>query len=157
VLFLEEISIEILDVLGEDWRTVLRYMGEYLVNKGYAKESYIDALLKREENYPTGIEIPFGVNVAIPHAEVEHVLRQALIIGVPNKPVIFHNIEEPEDIVEVDLILLLVINNPDGYLNFLSNLTLLFQEEDFIRFAKEKSYRKLANLIIERCLKGKKK
>jgi len=62
---LDEISIEIMDV-REDWRTVLRQMAEYLLEKGYVKESYIDALIKREENYPTGIKIPLGVNVAMP-------------------------------------------------------------------------------------------
>lgn len=117
---MEEISIEILSVMGEDWRTVLRQMAEYLLKKGYVKDSYIDALIKREGNYPTGIKIPIGVNVAIPHAEIEYVIRQALVIGIPNKPVIFHNIEDPKDTVNVDLILLLVINNPKGYLNFLS-------------------------------------
>mgnify|MGYP000610229946 CR=1 FL=1 len=62
---MDEISIEIMDV-REDWRTVLRQMAEYLLEKGYVKESYIDALIKREENYPTGIKIPLGVNVAMP-------------------------------------------------------------------------------------------
>jgi len=68
---------------------------------------------------------------------------------------VFHNIEQPEDTVNVDLILLLVINNPEGYLSFcfLSNLTLPFQDKDFIKFVKEKSYDKLADLIVKRCLK----
>ncbi len=151
------IPIEIVEVEGESWCTVLKQMAKQLVDKGYVKESYVNALIEREKNYPTGIKIPSGINVAIPHADIEHVLRQALIIGVPKNPVIFHNIEEPKETISVELILLLVIKEPEGYVSFLSKLTRLFQDKDFITFAKGKLYKKLADLIVERCLKGKSK
>lgn len=147
--------IEILKVDGKEWRTVLEQMAKYLVKKRYVKDTYVSALITREESYPTGIKIPTGVNVAIPHADVEHVIKQALVIGVPKEPVTFHNIEDPEDTVDVEIILLLVIKDPNGYVAFLSNLTRLFQDKNFVNLVEKKAYKELADLIVRNCLKGK--
>lgn len=149
---MEGIIIDVREVSSADWRGALKELAEYALSKGYVKPSYINALLEREEKYPTGIEIPNAVNVAIPHAEVEHVYRQALIIAYGEKPVRFRNIEDPDSIVDVDVILLLIISNPDGYVQFLSKLTLLFQDEEFIRLAKSHRYRELGKLVAEKCL-----
>ncbi len=149
---MEDIIIDTRKVLSDDWEGALKELAEYALSKGYVKPSYVKALLDREEKYPTGISIPNAVNVAIPHAEVEHVYRQALIIGYGEKPVRFGNIEDPDSTVDVDVILLLIISNPDGYVQFLSKLTLLFQDKDFIELARSRRYRELGKLVAKRCL-----
>ena len=150
---LGKIKIEVKRVsVDGSWKPVLEDLAKYALQRGYVKDSFIPALIKRETEYPTGLEIPNGVNVAIPHAEVEHVLEQALLIGVPSKPVKFHSMEDPNKLIDVNLILLLIISNPDGYVKFLSKLTLLFQDKDFISYTKSGRYEDLGRLIAERCL-----
>jgi galactitol PTS system EIIA component len=100
--------------------------------KGYVTDEYRAALLDREEEYPTGLYIPpHDYAVAIPHADADLALEQALVVGVPDAPVTFHSMEAPEKTVEAELVLLLVVAETDGYSKFLSKLVSLFQEESF--------------------------
>ena len=43
----------------------LRNMGMLLFEKGYVRESYTEALLKREEIYPTGLNLQ-TISIAMP-------------------------------------------------------------------------------------------
>lgn len=149
-----KIDILFVKVLSTDMESVLREMSQYLCEKGYVKETYEDAIIKREKAYPTGLEIPGAINVCIPHVDIEHVNRQALLIGVPNQCISFKKMDKREEDVAVELIFNLVINDPNGYVRFLSNLVVLFQDANFVKMAKEKDYQKLAN-AIEKCFPGK--
>ncbi|HIE23111.1 MAG TPA: PTS sugar transporter subunit IIA [Candidatus Korarchaeota archaeon] len=46
------------------------------------------AILEVHPPVPTPVttRIPTGVNVAIPHADLEHVIKQALVIGATKEP-----------------------------------------------------------------------
>ncbi|MHA1676660.1 MAG: PTS sugar transporter subunit IIA [Candidatus Njordarchaeales archaeon] len=148
----KKIDILTINLDSNSWEDALRKMSRILYEKGYVKESYEEALIKREKVYPTGLEIPDRVNVAIPHADVEHVKKQALFIGIPEKPIRFQRMDDPDAPVDVGLILLLVIKDPKGYVKFLSKLTELFQDEMFTRFTKDRKIVELTNLIQERAL-----
>ena len=43
----------------------MKNLGSVVIKEGYAKESYVDALIAREEEYPTGLDVD-GMGVAIP-------------------------------------------------------------------------------------------
>lgn len=131
----------------------LRKMGEHAFEEGFVKDSYVNALLEREQEFPTGLEIPpEGLGLAIPHADPEHVNEEIFILGIPEEPVEFRSMEDPEETIEAELILLLVIKETEGYTQFLSNLTKLFQGEKFLKLAREKNEEKLLDLVIEKCL-----
>jgi PTS system galactitol-specific IIA component len=127
----------------------LRQLADFLFAKGYVAQTYADALIQRERSYPTGIQLPSGVNVALPHADAQHVHRQALVIGIPDRPTQFHSMEDASKVLDAHLILLLVIKNPDGYVKFLANLTLLFQKPEFAQTVKEERYEHLLGLIAK--------
>ncbi|WP_135305571.1 PTS sugar transporter subunit IIA [Haloarcula amylovorans] len=98
----------------------------------YVTDAYREALLDREVEYPTGIYIPpLDYGVAIPHADADLVTEQALIVGLPESSVAFNSMESPDETVDTELVLLLVVKDTDGYSEFLSNLVPLFQEESF--------------------------
>lgn len=136
---------------------VLKQMADLLFRKGYVRETYADALLEREKRYPTGLELPGGVNVAIPHADIQHVIKQALVIGAPDGPIQFNSMEDPSKFLDVHVIFLLVINNPDGYVKFLSNLAAMFQEEQFLRLVRERLYEDLGSLILRAAMPSSKR
>jgi len=127
----------------------LRQIADHLFRKGYVAHTYADALVQRERSYPTGIQLPSGLNIALPHADAQHVNRQALVIGVPDRPIQFHLMEDASKVLDAHLILLLVIKNPDGYVKFLANLTLLFQRPEFAQTVKEERYEDLLRLIAK--------
>jgi PTS system galactitol-specific IIA component len=130
-----------------DREDALKQLAEPLFKKGYVLDSYADALIERERKYPTGLTLPSGVNVALPHADGKHVNKPGLLIGVPDHPILFHLMDDSTKTANINLILLLVIKSADGYVRFLSDLTTLFQQQQFIQFVKERKFDELRLLI----------
>jgi PTS system galactitol-specific IIA component len=129
-------------------KEVLAYAAKMLYEMKYVDENYLSALLKREQEFPTGLAIREDFNVAIPHADVKYVLREALVIIKTDKSVLFRKMDEPDKEIPVDIVFLLVIKDPTGYIKFLAKLTELFSNEEFIKLAK------YANLVeLEKFLK----
>lgn len=149
---MENIDIKIIAIESDTWQNVLKIMGNYLYKNNYVKETYINAVIDREKVYPTGLEIPNAINIAIPHADIEHVNKQALLIGILKKPVKFFKMDNPNEQVDVEIVLMTVINDPKGYIKFLSKLTTLIRKEEFVNLAKEHNYNSIIKLIQEKCL-----
>jgi len=119
----------------------------------YVSDDYREALLEREQDFPTGIYIPpLDYGVAIPHADAELVDEQAMVIGLPESPVKFANMENPDEIVDVELVLLLAVADTDGYSEFLSKLVPLFQEESFYDDVRDGNGEAVVERITDTCL-----
>ena len=73
---------------ASDYKDVMKNLGSVVIKEGYAKESYVDALIAREEEYPTGLDVD-GMGVAIPHTSVEHVKKAGIAIAALKQPVTF--------------------------------------------------------------------
>lgn len=54
---------------------VLQLMGDAMIQEGYGEEGFTEAVLKREKDYPTGLDVD-GIGVAIPHTDAEHVKKR---------------------------------------------------------------------------------
>jgi len=108
----------------------LEQMSTMLLEKGYVKKSYSNAIIEREKKFPTGLKLQGEINVALPHADIEHVLRAALAVGVLEKAVEFRNMADPEERVEnVKMIFIPVITETHKYVEFLGFLVdNVFQE-----------------------------
>lgn len=119
----------------------------------YVTDAYGEALLDREGEFPTGIYIPsLDYGVAIPHADADLVTEQALVVGVPESSVAFDNMEAPEETVDTELVLLLVVADTDGYSEFLSNLVPLFQEKSFYEHIQSGDGDAIVEKISDACL-----
>lgn len=101
------------DLHAKDMEDVMRKMGGALISAGYAKASYVDALIKREKDFPTGLNADiFGV--AIPHTPMEHILKTTIAIGVLHDPVEFVEMGTSDDKVAVSMIFMLCIAGKPG-------------------------------------------
>lgn len=110
---------------------VLEFLANELVEKGYVKDSYKEALLKREQEFPTGLN--FGnYGVAIPHSDAIHVNKSTLCIVVPSKPMTFRNMDG-SGTVEVKLICNIVLKDKQNQTAMLSSLMGLFSDEDAVK------------------------
>lgn len=110
---------------------LLEDMSKYLIDKGYVKKTFIDAIKEREEVFPTGLRIR-DINVALPHTDAEHVIKPVILISVLKKPIDFHLMEDNEKSVPVNIVFMLAVHNPEDQLLLLQKLVNLFQEEGIL-------------------------
>jgi len=114
---------------------VLRELTDAAIKAGYAKQGYYEALLEREEKYPTGLHIP-QIEVAIPHADVEWTIKPSVTIAVLDEPVIFEPMGGEGGEVNARLVFMLTIEDPKEHIDFLRALTnLMGQAEILVEFA----------------------
>ncbi len=125
-------KIFVWDIDASNRYELLSSLANKLHNMSFVKETYLNALIDREENYPTGLVVRNDFNVAIPHADVEHVNEEALVVVKTNRKVAFRKMDEPNIEIPVDVVFLLVIKEPKGYVKFLAALTELFTKEEFV-------------------------
>ncbi|VBB08181.1 phosphoenolpyruvate-dependent sugar phosphotransferase system eiia 2 [Lucifera butyrica] len=108
---------------------VIRAMGAMLVEQGYVKESYVQALLDREKEFPTGI-MAAGLGVAIPHAAAGHVNQTTAAVWVLEHSIPFQVMGGSDaDVVDVNAVFMLAVTKPQEHLLFLQKLMGLFQNE----------------------------
>ena len=123
-----------------DRNTVFRTVSNLLLAKNYVEPSYPDALVAREENHPTAMQLE-KMGVAIPHVDVEHVREEKLVVVTCPEGIVFNQAEDPDSTMKVNVIFFLLLKEKDAHLDFLMKLISLFQrsnEMDKILWAKSK-------------------
>jgi len=110
---------------------VLRELTDAAIEAGYAKQGYYEALLEREEKYPTGLHIP-QIEVAIPHADVEWTIQPSVSVGILDEPVIFEPMGGEGGEVHARLVFMLTIEDPKEHIDFLRALTNLMGQADIL-------------------------
>ena len=89
--------------------------------KNYVKEEYIQAIQEREKEYPTGLpSTPPGI--AIPHANYEMVNKTTLAIATLKDPVLFHNMENNNEQLPIQIVIMMAIGEPHGQVEMLQKL-----------------------------------
>src|SRR5699024_25322 len=81
-------SVILLDMEANTKEEALGAMAKNLEDKELIKESYLDAVIARENEFSTGLPTK-GVSVAIPHTDVEHVNQKTISIAILKDPVEF--------------------------------------------------------------------
>lgn len=116
------------------------------------KETYVESLLKRERECPTGLQSEKGIGVAIPHADIEHVLEEAFVAIFPTKTLHFHKMDEPDKEIPVDLVLLLVVKSTQGYMKFLSDLASTINDEKFAELVGSRKTKEIIDFLVKNIL-----
>ncbi len=101
-------------------KEAIRLLAESLHSMGYVKDSFVEAVIRREELYPTGI--PTEIPVAIPHTDIEHCLQPGIAVGILRSPVEFYTISAPDQPIPVRVIFLLSVVNPSIQVGLLTRL-----------------------------------
>jgi PTS system galactitol-specific IIA component len=103
-----------------------------LYQHGYVRETFERAVLERERTFATGLPTP-EIQVAIPHADVEHVIRPAIAIGVLAEPVAFGEMGDPENTVAVRIVCMLAVSQSEVLVSLLRNLVGILQDPVLLR------------------------
>ena len=109
----------------------IRKLASLLETNGFAKETFTQAVIEREKVFPTGLPTkPIGI--AIPHTDAEHVHKGAMAVGILQSPVEFIEMGTVDSPVEISIISMLAISNPDMLITVLMKLANSFQDEQFL-------------------------
>ena len=94
---------------------------KYLVEKNYVSPEFEEALLIREQKFPTGL--PTEPPVAIPHTDGTFVKRDTILCILNNKEIKFNEMGgDDEDIVRPAVFFILVLGDGEIHLAQLQNL-----------------------------------
>jgi PTS system galactitol-specific IIA component len=111
-----------LDLGVSDAREVVSILGDELYEEGYVHESFVEAALSRESELPTGLPLAGEYNAAIPHTDIEHVKKPGLALATLTKPVLFQNMVNPEEGVEVHLVILMALDEAKAQVEMLQEI-----------------------------------
>jgi len=126
---------------------VLDVLAAAAVNAGFAKEGFRQAILEREEKYPTGLHTP-EVEVAVPHADAEWTLQPSLLIGILQDPVIFEPMGGEGGEVNAELVFMLTIEDASEHVDFLRAFSTLMEvPQVLIEFKKSGDPQPLVEII----------
>jgi len=124
-------NLQVMKLDKESKEEVLKELSNAAINAGYAKPGYLEAILEREEKYPTGLHIP-QIEVAIPHADAEWANVPSLTIGLLEHPVTFKPMGGEGGDVAVEIVFMLTIKEPKQQINFLQAFSTLMAEPQLL-------------------------
>ncbi len=88
---------------------LLSQMAKSLHDDGFVKGSFLQGVLDREAEYPTGIDMETH-SIAIPHTEFEHVNKTGFAVAINHAGVEFHRSDEPDSVVKPTVVVLMAID-----------------------------------------------
>lgn len=110
---------------------IMEEMGAAFIREGLCKESYINALINRESEFPTGIDVD-GFGIAIPHTDVSHVNESGIGIATLRKPVKFIQMGTDDEEVETRVVVMLAVDNPQKHLSTLQSILEVLQDKNVL-------------------------
>lgn len=103
------------------WQAIDKLAATLYMN-GYVNETYTEAVKVRELDFPTGLPtVPYSV--AIPHADTEHSIHPAIAVGILHSPVPWIEIATNDSWLQVKVVFLLAITEPNVQVTWLKRLT----------------------------------
>jgi PTS system galactitol-specific IIA component len=107
---------------------VIKILADKLKAKGLVKEGYYENVVKREEEFPTGL--PTVIPVALCHTEAQYVNQSAMAVGTLAQPVEFHEMGTPERNIQAEIIFLLALKDPKDQITYLKKMVTVFKSKE---------------------------
>lgn len=111
-----------------DYADVEKKLAKILLSRGLVRDTYPAAIVEREKSYPTALDVG-GINLAMPHCDVEHVVRGALCVGILKRPISWYRMDAPEIACDVSLVVMLALNETHSHLEMIQRVVGLIQDQ----------------------------
>lgn len=145
-MFTEELIF--LDLDARNSREVLEYSFTQLQKLNYVSDSYLESILNREKEFPTGLVTKVGINIAMPHTETHFAKQEGIVFIRTKDEVEFQHMVDPEETVETRLIFNIVVKHPNHQVVFLTKLMELFQNRSLLtRLLEEENSSSIVELL----------
>lgn len=142
-------NLIITEIEAQDSYEAIKMLGNVLLKEGYVKDTFTEAVIKREKKYPTGIQC-IGCNIAIPHTDSSHVIKPGIAIGTFNGDVFFNKMDNPEEEINTDIIFMLAIKTSETHLGALKKIMNMSQDSNTIKtICSYKDSKEIINLLKE--------
>lgn len=119
---------------AKNQQEIFNTIGKRLVEKGIVTEGFIDAIMEREEKYPTGLDLrPVSDEIpsaAIPHTEVEYCNSKHVVVVKLTDSITFHNMISPEQEIPVKYLFFIINDDAKNQTNVLSGLMAFMTDAD---------------------------
>ncbi len=143
-------SLIVPEMEAKTYEDVMKKLGGLLVEEGYVKTDYPEALINREKEFPTGLDVD-GVGVAIPHTDVRYVNKAGTAIAVLKQSVPFVQMGTDDEQVDVTLIFMLAVVNPTTHIEQLQRIVQIIQDKEVLKqIMNEKNAEKIIEIIKEK-------
>lgn len=132
---LEELLDKNIIWIQEDVNTIeslFEIMYQTLYQKKFVKQTFLKALLDREQHYPTGLELEHGMNVGIPHADYNQINHEFIAVATLSQPIKMRKMEDLDSEINISVVFLLGLKDSSKHLNILKSLIKLIQNKDIL-------------------------
>ena len=140
-------------LLNYDLKTsdeVIQAIGNQLFEAGFVKDSFIQAAIERESSMPTGLPLSGDINAAIPHTEIDHVLKPCIGMATLKNEVEFQNMISPQEKVPVRLVFLLALEQPKAQIEMLQEVANILQNPTLVKkLIEQKTFKGIIETLEE--------
>lgn len=144
----------ILNFEAKNKQQVIKELGNRVLQKGFITTDFIESVLKREDEFPTGLE--FEIPIAIPHIG-EHCNQSFLSFAILQKPVGFLPMDGSDKELPVEIVFLFGITNPQDQVEVLKKIIFAFRDGANLKRLKESKGAtqafEILNDMLDNCLK----
>ncbi|MFT9266270.1 PTS sugar transporter subunit IIA [Oenococcus sp.] len=103
-------------------------MYNHLFPEGKVKEQFLGNILQREQKYPTGLDTG-AIKVAIPHTDFTNSNVTQLVVTTFQEPVIFHQMDDFDKTIPVNLAIMILFNNAEKQPEMLQYIMKIVQSQ----------------------------
>ncbi|TZE81033.1 PTS sugar transporter subunit IIA [Calorimonas adulescens] len=122
----------LINFVAKDKEELLEKMASIMTQKGLVKKTYIRSILEREKTFPTGLPAD-GFGIAIPHTYPDHVEETAMVVATLKDPIRFHVMGSPDNEIDVKIVFMLAVKDPNKQIQLLKNLMNIFQDREALQ------------------------
>lgn len=120
------------DFNGNSDKEILANLADKMFEKKLVKDTFKNAVLQREEIFPTGLPVK-NYGIAIPHADSVHVYEPSLAVAKLSHPVKFGKMGgEDGETVDVNVVIMLSILDDKDQLPTIMKILDIFADESKI-------------------------
>lgn len=115
-----------LDLEVKNTQELFEKMNSIFLEKGYVKQGYLESLLKREKEYPTGLMFE-NYNVAIPHTDYSLINEQNIVFVRLKNKIKFGEMGTLDNSLDVKVVMFLLIKIGENQVDVLLRLMKFFE------------------------------
>lgn len=149
-----DIKDNLIVILDEKYSSPIDLFNKVIENPEISclvKDSFLDEIIKREEDYPTGISGPY-VNFAIPHTDPDNLENPFVAVIKPEFPVQFDAMGMEEGKVLAEIIVMLGVNKNGQQIDLLQKLMEFFLNEEDVNTIMRSNNKEFINKKIKNLL-----
>lgn len=120
----------------QNYEDLLLDTTKILVSKNYVAEGFDGALLEREKEYPTALQLD-GYAVAIPHGGSQFVLKDFVSLVTLKNPIKMSQMDDPQELLPIDILFIIGFSQSKTHIKVLKQLMALIQDPKVIEDLKK--------------------